>query len=282
MPKFGKVAIVGVGLIGGSVGLAIRQRQLASRVSGIGRRRSSLERAQAVGAVDEVSTDFVSAVRNAEIVVVATPVARVADDVCRAAEVAEHSTLITDVGSAKSLICRSVDRILQGRQSSFVGSHPLAGDHRSGPENARADLFEGRKVVVTPTDSTAEQLTDRAASFWRLLGAQVQIMSPEEHDLALAATSHLPHLVAAALAACTPEDRLSLAATGWADTTRIASADPSLWTDIFAQNAPAVLHCLDALQDRLQEMRFEMEQSNWPRLKEILEQAKQVRDALGN
>ena len=137
-------------------------------------------------------------------------------------------------------------------------------------------------MVVTPTEETSAELTQRAAEFWRSLGAKVVEMGPEEHDRAVAATSHLPHLVASALAACTPQEFLPLAATGWADTTRVAAGDPELWTQIFSQNAPAVINELDNLIEQLVKLRGELANSDWQRIQETLEQAKQVRDALGN
>ncbi len=275
------VTIVGVGLIGGSIGLALRELKLAARVVGCGRRQESLDKALAVGAIDEASTDLAKAVSDAQIVIVATPVGSVAEYVGRITA-ASGAELITDVGSTKGLICRQIESQLSGSADRFVGSHPLAGDHRTGPENARADLFIDRTVVVTPTAATPVKLTKRAIDFWQSLGARVLEMDPDQHDRAVGATSHLPHLVASALAACTPKEFLPLAATGWADTTRIAAGDPELWTQIFAQNAPAVLEELDRLIDQLVKLRGELANADWQRIQETLERAKKIRDALGN
>ncbi|QEG34870.1 prephenate dehydrogenase [Bythopirellula goksoeyrii] len=275
------VTIVGVGLIGGSIGLALRERKLATRVVGCGRRQESLDKALAVGAIDKGSTDLAASVADAQIVIVATPVASVVEHVCQIVA-ATKAELITDVGSTKTLICRQIEEKLSSSKAQFVGSHPLAGDHRTGPENARADLFADRTVVVTPTDATPAELTRLAREFWKSLGAHVLEMDPEQHDRAVGATSHLPHLVASALAANTPAEYLPLAATGWADTTRIAAGDPELWTQIFAQNAPAVLEELDRLIEQLAKLRTELANSEWRPLQETLERAKQVRDALGN
>lgn len=275
------VTIVGVGLIGGSIGLALRERKLAVRVVGYGRRQESLDKALAVGAIDEASTDLAQAVSDAQIVIVATPVGSVADHVGRITATSE-AELITDVGSTKGLICQQIESQSSGSAGRFVGSHPLAGDHRTGPENARADLFVDCTVVVTPTAATPAKLTKRARVFWQSLGARVLEMDPDQHDRAVGATSHLPHLVASALAACTPKVFLPLAATGWADTTRIAAGDPALWTQIFAQNAPALLEELDRLIEQLVKLRGELANADWQRIQETLERAKQVRDALGN
>jgi prephenate dehydrogenase len=277
-----KVAIVGVGLIGGSLGLALHKRGLAGNVTGIGRQQATLDKALAVGAIDEATTDLEQGVTDAEIVVIATPVAAIADQVCRAMAAAPQAKLITDAGSTKGLICGAVEKQLAGKSHRFVGSHPLAGDHRTGPENAREDLFEGRTVVVTPTKNTSEEVLEITREFWQSLGAMVHVMSPEEHDQAVAATSHLPHLVASAVAKTTPQEYLPLAATGWADTTRVAAGDPDLWTQIFKQNSADILPALDRLISQLQEMRSQLVAGDWPPLQKTLQQAKQIRDALGN
>ncbi len=282
MPAYRTVAIVGVGLIGGSIGLALRQRKLAGSVIGIGRRQTSLDKAIACGAINRSTTDFESGVAGADVVIIATPVDSVADDVCRATAIVDDAALVTDVGSTKGAICSAVESSSAAVAERFVGSHPLAGNHRSGPEHARADLLEGKTVVVTPIPKTPAPTTERITQFWQALGAQVQRMSPEQHDRALAVTSHLPHLVASALVACTPPEWLPLAATGWADTTRIAAADPELWTAIFSQNKSAVSETLAGLIEQLSKLQTELNEENWPQIHDTLQQAKRIRDALGN
>ncbi len=282
MPNSTNVAIVGVGLIGGSIGLALRKRGLAASVTGVGRTQATLDKALAVGAIDRDTTDLAAAVAEADIVVVATPVAGIADDVCRVASAAPKARLITDAGSTKALICRAVEVHSASGTQNFVGSHPLAGDHRTGPENSRADLFVGRMVVVTPWKNSCDEVVEIARDFWQSLGAMVHLMSPEEHDQALAGTSHLPHLVASALAKVTPQEYLLLAATGWADTTRVAASDAKLWTQIFDQNSTAMLPAIDRLIAQLSEMRSQIAASDWPQLQKTLQQAKNIRDALGN
>lgn len=276
------VAIIGVGLIGGSIGLALHKRGLAGNVTGIGRNQATLNKALALGAIDRATTDLAAGVADAEVIVVATPVDLIADHVCQAAGAAPLAKLITDAGSTKGLICREVETRLSGKSQNFVGSHPLAGDHRTGPENARDDLLEGRTVVVTPAKTTPAEVLEIAREFWQSLGSRVLLMDPDQHDEALAATSHLPHLVASALAACTPPKYLGLAAAGWADTTRVAAGDAELWTQIFSQNSAAVLPVLDRLIAQLQEMRAQMAAGEWSHLQKTLHQAKQIRDALGN
>jgi len=278
------VAIVGVGLIGGSIGLALRKRGLAAEVIGIGRRQSSLDKALNYGAIDRAELDLKKGVASADVVIVASPVASVVEQVCLALASVGSQALVTDVGSTKATICAGIEKQakIKTLAQQFVGSHPLAGDHRTGPENARADLLVGKTVVVTPTGKTFESTTDRAEAFWAALDARVVRMSPAEHDLALAATSHLPHLVASALSAATPDQWLSLVATGWADTTRVAAADPELWTQIFSQNKTALLEALDRLVDQIDQLRTGISAENWSQIQNTLQKAKRTRDALGN
>ena len=235
MKTWKTVSIVGVGLLGGSIGLALRRAKLAEHVIGVGRDLGRLRRARRLGAVSEVTDQLEQGVREANLVVVCTPVGSIVDHVRRVAAACPARALITDVGSTKSTITAALSQKQLGGVT-FVGSHPLAGSEKTGCENASHHLFRGRIVIVTPTPSTPESAIRKTVEFWRQLGAEVRRMSPREHDRALAMTSHLPHLVASALAASTSTELLSLVATGWADTTRIASGDVRLWEQILMQN----------------------------------------------
>lgn len=284
MPASQRVAIVGVGLIGGSVGLALRERGLAAEIVGIGRRMASLDRAVARGAIDRGTTNLVDGVATADWVVVATPVGDVVDQVVGVVQASPRAT-VTDVGSTKAAICRALRSHAAaegaaGLRSRFVGSHPIAGDHRTGPEHARSDLFQNRTVVVTPEDDTPPGLVERAKEFWEAVGSHVELLSPEEHDRALAASSHLPHLVAAALAAATPEEWLRLTGTGWGDTTRIAAGDPGLWTQIFQQNRVGVIDALRRFEHRLAALAAALVEEDAAGLASQLQEAKRLRDAL--
>jgi prephenate dehydrogenase len=287
MAEYDTVAIVGVGLIGGSIGLALRERKLARQVIGIGRRQTSLDAARKIGAIQQGVTQLAAGVAEAQLVVVATPVDTIAERVIQVAAIAPPGCLITDAGSTKESIVSLVDAGLANRRSGprFVGSHPLAGDHRTGAEFARADMFDGRTVVVTPSESTRPAAVTEASGFWESLGANVVTLSPEKHDAALAMTSHVPHLVAIALAAATPAEFLPLTASGWRDTTRIAAADPKLWQPIFASNREQVLDALDLLMQKLGSLREALDQTDYETLNSILEAAakrKKDRDALGD
>jgi prephenate dehydrogenase len=279
--KIQTLTIVGVGLIGGSIGLAARRRGVATHVLGAGRQQASLDRARAVGAVDETSLDLAAAVRRADVAVFCTPVDRIAEQVLAAAPGCAPGTLLTDAGSTKAAIVAQLDGQLPDGVA-FVGSHPLAGSEKRGPEHADADLFQDRLTVITPGPHTDPAAVERTAAFWRALGCRVRLMPPEEHDQALALTSHLPHLVASALAGVLPGELHELTATGFRDTTRVAGGDPALWSAIFCQNHGAVLQALHRLTGRLDEFRAALEAGDRAALDILLTQAKKVRDALGS
>src|SRR5262245_35451006 len=204
MPHWNTVAIIGPGLIGGSIGLALRKRDSASHIVGVGRRRESLAKALNIGATTSISTSIEDAVKDADVVVVCTPVNEIAGHLLQSAAAAPGQTILTDAGSTKSSIVAKFEAALPKRKH-FVGSHPLAGGEKNGVDFARADLFEGKVVVVTPTLKTDSADVQTVSEFWQCLGANVISMSPDAHDRALATTSHLPHLVASAAAQITPD-----------------------------------------------------------------------------
>jgi cyclohexadieny/prephenate dehydrogenase len=279
--KIKTLTIVGVGLIGGSIGLAAKRRKVAERVLGGGRRQASLDQALAVGAIDEGFLDLVTAVHQAEVAVFCTPVDQIAGQILASAPGCAAGTLLTDAGSTKAEIVRSVEgRLPKGIV--FVGSHPLAGSEKRGAEHADADLFQDRLTIVTRTQNSDSSAVERTSTFWRALGCRVRVMDPEEHDQALAVTSHLPHLLAAALAGILPPELQELSASGLRDTTRIAAGDPSLWTAIFAQNRSPILDALKRLDDQLTRFREALIVGDWTAVGDLLAQAKKVRDALGN
>jgi prephenate dehydrogenase len=255
LEPFGSVTILGVGLIGGSIGLALRSRGLASEVIGVGRDPDSLGEAVKRGAIDRGTTDLRDGMGSAEVVVVCTPVDRVAEDVRRSAEAAPQEVLITDAGSSKRQIVEAVERQPRGT-SVFVGAHPVAGSERRGVNHARADLFDGRPCVLTPTSRTPPDRLRRAGEFWSSIGCRVLEMGPAEHDEVLAYTSHLPHALAGALASAVPADWLPLAAGAFRDGTRVAAADTAIWTAIFRDNRGPLLKALDSLRERLASFQY--------------------------
>jgi prephenate dehydrogenase len=273
------LTIVGVGLIGGSLGLAAKKRGLAQRVHGVGRDLQKLHLAQKLGAIDSFSADAVEGVKDASLVVYCTPVNRIVEQILAARDQFSPGTIITDAGSTKASIVQSLAE-LRRDDVAFVGSHPLAGSEKQGVEHGRADLFVNRWTILTPTAATSAPALEQVRSFWHAVGARTKIMSPEEHDRALALTSHLPHLLAAALAGILPAEWANLTATGFRDTTRVAAGDPGVWTPIFLHNHTAVLVALDHLEARLQAFRSALGEQDAARIDELLAQGKKVRDAL--
>ena len=255
------VAILGVGLIGGSIGLALRARGPSWRVVGVGRNPETLDEARRAGAIDEGTTDLAAGVAGADVAVVCTPVGRVAADALAAAEAGPASLLVTDAGSTKRGIVRAVEAHPRGR-ATFVGAHPIAGSERKGAAHARADLFEGRACVLTPTAQTPPDRLGRAREFWRATGSRLVEMDPATHDEALAYTSHLPHAAAAALAAAVPAELLPLAAGAYRDGTRVAGSDAELWAAIFLENRDYVLQALDVYEAQVGDFRRALQASD--------------------
>jgi cyclohexadieny/prephenate dehydrogenase len=275
------LTIVGVGLIGGSIALAARARGVAGRIVGVGPRSLQLENALQHGMIDACYPELGPAVGDADAVVVCTPVDHIADQVVEIAGCARSDTLITDVGSTKAFIVNSLIGRLPGG-ARFVGGHPLAGSEKSGLQFADARLFEGRLVVLTPSDHFHPDAVAAVTEFWKGLGARVKEMTPEDHDRAVAITSHLPHLVAAALAGMLPADLRELVASGFRDTTRVAGGDPCLWTAIFQQNEAALRQTLDKFQLALGRCFNDGDRLDMSHLQKLLAEGKRNRDALGS
>jgi len=272
--------MVGVGMIGGSIALAAKSCGAAKSVIGIGRAAQRLEQAHRCGIIDEGFVDLAAGVRRAELVVFCTPVDRIAAGVREAAGSCQNGALITDAGSVKACIANELASGLP-RGVEFVGSHPLAGSEQQGFQHADGRLFENKMCVVTPLATSSRVAVDRIAAFWEALGSKVVEMSPEAHDAALAETSHLPHLTAAALAATLSSENRPLAASGFRDTTRIASGDPDLWTAIFLGNRDSVLASLTKYDGLLAEFRRAIEHGDARRLQELLAAAKANREGNG-
>jgi prephenate dehydrogenase len=238
-PAFERVAVLGLGLLGGSVVLAAKQRGVAARVAGATRRADVMEDALRSGALDEAG-DYESAARGADLVVLATPLFAMAEVVRRIAPVLEEGALVTDVGSVKATLCETLPGLLPPG-ARYVGAHPMAGSHERGMEHARADLFEGACCVVMENADPAAR--ERVAGFWGALGARVVLRDPAVHDAEVAWVSHVPHLLAFAFASAleqAPSGALEVRGAGFRDFTRIAHSDPGLWGDILTGNRKAI------------------------------------------
>lgn len=272
------LTVVGVGLIGGSVGLAAR-RGGATHVVGVDRKPAALRCALDRGLVDEAVTDLADAVSHADLVLFCTPVDVLGSQVLAAARVCRPGTVLTDAGSTKDAIVREVEPHLPPGVF-FVGGHPLAGSEKQGAEHADPDLFRGRLVVLTPTAASDEKAVGCVAAFWESLGARVHRMTPEAHDRALATTSHLPHLVASALAGVLPRELAELTASGFRDTTRLADGSPELWSAILDVNRRAVLDALSTFEGRLAEFRRALEAGDRDAVRAALLEGRRARTAI--
>ena len=269
------VVIVGVGLIGGSLAAALRQRRIARTVIGVGRDAARLAAAHRAGLIDEAATDVAQAVARADVIVFCTPVDRVVEGVRFASHHVRPGTLITDAGSVKEPICDDLADVPQ-----FIGSHPIAGSHRQGFEAADATLFDGRLCVLTPLSPASTSQIHRLERFWRSVGMRTVCLSPNAHDRALGMTSHMPHVVASSLAATLTDENRSLTGSGFRDTTRIAAGDPELWTGILLHNAEHVLAGIDDVQRRLADFRAALAAGDASALRRLLRAGQQQRGQL--
>ena len=279
-----RLAIVGVGLLGGSAARAARADGLAGEIVGIGRDAGRLEPALREGVLDRATTDLEDGVRDADFVLLAAPVLTSEGLLARVWRAAPEGAVVTDVGSTKRGIVRAAERLAAGgRGCAFVGSHPMAGSELSGYGAARADLFRGATVIVTPTDRTEPRAVKAVTELWEALGARVRALDAESHDRVVAAISHLPHAVAYALvdavARLEPE-ALEFAAAGFRDTTRIAASDPDVWTEIFLANRDAVLASLGRFRGALDELERAIAAGEPGALRAVLARARAAREGL--
>ena len=252
-----RLAIVGVGLLGGSIALAARAHGVARDIVGIGRDRARLDAPLRAGAVDRVTTDLTAGVRDADVVVFSANVLANEQLLAAAWNAVAPSAVVTDVGSTKRGIVAAAERLAVGSPRRFVGSHPMAGSEKSGYAVARADLFQGATVIVTPSDASEPAAVKTVTTFWEALGGRVSALDPDAHDQIVAAISHLPHVAAWALVDAVTRFEpaaLGFAARGFKDTTRIAAADPAMWTEILLGNRDAIVAGLAAYRGALGEL----------------------------
>ena len=256
---FNRVAIIGLGLMGASLGLALKQRRIAKMVAGFARRPETRKKALAGKIVDVACKRIEDAVRGSDFIVLCAPVS-VIPGMMKSVLDGELSqgAIVTDVGSVKSHIAAEAEKTFRDGNAEFIGSHPIAGSEQQGLESARADLYHGMVVALTPTPRSSKKALLIAGKFWRALGTDVIVVSPAEHDRVVACTSHLPHVIAALLAGIVGRDRTGCYAgfcgTGFRDTTRIAEGDPALWRDIIENNAHNLLIELGAFEKELKKI----------------------------
>jgi prephenate dehydrogenase len=284
-PLFERVVIAGVGLIGGSLGMALRRRKLAGEVVGFGRGRPNLEVALAQGAIDRFTQDAAEAATGADLLVLAVPVrsiARVATDLLPHAAA---EALVTDAGSVKAPVVAALDGVITPPRA-FVGSHPIAGTEKSGAAAAFPTLFEGERCILTPTASTPASAVRRIGELWQRVGMRVEVMEPGDHDRLLALVSHLPHLAAWALIDAIEGERvggrdpLAYSGGGLRDTTRIASSHPEMWRDIFVDNRAECVRAIDELAERIARLRKLVAEDDGEALERELDRLRQARSRI--
>jgi prephenate dehydrogenase len=274
-----RLSILGVGLLGGSIGLAAKSALSACEIVGYAHRQQTRDLALQVGAIDRAAESAAEAVDGADLVILCTPVSLFEPLLAEIAPVIAKSAVVTDVGSTKRSVVLAAQRLL-GKKSRFVGSHPIAGSEKRGVEFARADLFRNALCILTPTADTDPAALSEIASFWKSLGMRTTQLTPDEHDRILANVSHLPHLLAAVLVAMQDSAAMTLAGKGFLDTTRIASGDGALWRDILLDNRDSILAGIAKLENRLSQVRQWLEDGNGDAIRAFLDTAAQRRDQL--
>ena len=279
---FKKLALIGCGLIGGSFALALKRAQAIERVSGFSASLSSREKALSLQVIDESANSIQEAVQGADLVLVAVPVNAIEACLSNIRESLNDEALVMDVGSTKHQITLAAQRALKERLHCFVPAHPIAGKERHGVAHAEATLFDHHKTILTPTPQSDAHLVALAKQVWQTIGSTVSIMSPEEHDQALAAISHLPHLIAfAAVNAIAQQDQrdlfLSLAGPGFRDFSRIAASAPSVWVDIFLSNPNEVLDQLSMFKKAIANFEQALRSKDPQTIENLIESASTVR-----
>ncbi|MCL2658129.1 MAG: prephenate dehydrogenase/arogenate dehydrogenase family protein [Betaproteobacteria bacterium] len=284
MKAFRRVVICGVGLIGGSFALALKQKGLAEEIVGLGRTQATLQRAKELKIIDSIAQDWADALAGADLVLLAMPVGQTAAALQAMKPHLGPGTLVTDAGSTKRDVIEAIYTHLQEHLTQIVPAHPIAGAEHSGPDAARADLCVGRKVVLTPLEENSPEAIARVSAAWAATGGVLHIMSPQEHDRVFAAVSHLPHLLAYALVhdvagRANAEQLFSFAASGFRDFTRIASSHPEMWRDICVSNRHAILAELDAYLTELAWVRALLVQGDGESLETLFDEARNARNA---
>ena len=281
--QFRKLTIVGVGLLGGSIGLAARKLRIAGEIAGFVRREKTIAECEKVGALDYATTDLLAAVSNADLVILCTPLAQMRALAEQCVPALKRGAIVTDVGSVKAGVVRELESVIAKAGAHFVGSHPMAGGEKTGVAAARVDLFQNAMCVLTPTKKSNAGAVRKLERFWKSLGSRVLKLPPEQHDLFVSRTSHLPHVVAAALANLVlspsqPKGQSQLCATGFRDTTRIASGSPEMWRDISLANRKHVARSITAFIAELQKFEHALKKLDEKGIEKFFENAKSRRD----
>jgi prephenate dehydrogenase len=279
-----KITVVGVGLLGGSLGLAIKRRGLAARIDGYVRRQASIAECCQLGVVDHVTLDLLMAVAEADLVILCTPIAQMRGLTEQMLPALKPGVLVTDVGSVKESVVCELEPVVADAGGQFIGSHPMAGAEKMGVNAARVDLFDNAVCVITPTPKSPLMAIEHLTAFWESVGGRPLRMTPEAHDELVSRSSHLPHIVAAELANYVlsplhPKEQALLCANGFRDTTRIASGSPEMWHDIALANRKNLVQVLGVFIEDLREFQHALVNGDSRAIAEFFAQAKQRRDA---
>ena len=279
---FKRISIVGVGLIGGSIGMACRDKGITSEVIGVGRRRSSINKALKLGAIDKGTLNLKCGISKSDLIIVSTPVAVVIKKIKECIRYAKTEAVIIDVTSVKTPIVEAIDKIIKRKKGIyFIGTHPMAGSEESGVAVARRDLFKNSMCIITPSKHTNKMALSKINSFWKAIGAKTEIMPCEKHDLAVAHISHLPHLLAYSLCAPVLSRNMRLAGPGFKDMTRIAKSSPSMWRDIFIFNKTNIAKAKEAIDKNIKALQSAMLRNDADMVLNKLNAAKRQREKLG-
>ncbi len=274
----GKIGIIGPGLIGGSIALALKRFGFRGTIIGVGHREVSIELAKEIGAIDEGSLEL-EALAETELIIIGTPISLIRTTIDRLRNILSPGTVVTDVGSTKRKICQW-GKSLMRKNIEFVGSHPVAGSEKRGVDFARHDLFVNANCFITPMKGNSRQAIELISSLWSLIGMNVIQATPSEHDKLLALVSHLPHVAAASLVNTCSQKQLEFTGSGFMDTTRISSGDVSLWSDIILSNPDHIVSSAKKFISQLENFCSAVDSQNSKEVKKFLAGAKSKRDAL--
>jgi prephenate dehydrogenase len=274
-----KIAIIGIGLMGSSFALALRKGGFKGEIKGIGRKKTNLTRAKKLGIIDSYSTDHPGGIKDADLVLLSTPVGHFEEIARSIRKNLKKGAIITDLGSVKARIVKRLDSMMPDGVN-FVGAHPIAGKECSGIEGASADLFENARCIITPGKNTDRRALTQVRKIWKFVGARTLTMSPEEHDMIYAAVSHMPHVVAYALINSVTDLKLPFSGRGFKDMTRIAMSPAELWRDICALNKKDILRTLRKFSSSISRMTQLIEKSDWSGLEKEFNRAIEARQLI--
>ncbi len=282
--NFDKTSIIGVGLIGASLGLAMRKKGLCTSIHGFGRREGNLLRAKEKGIIDSYSLDLKKVCEDSDLIVLSTPVGVFLEIVKNISPYLKKGSIIIDVGSVKGRLVYEIEAIMP-EGVFYIGTHPIAGSDKSGIDDARPELFEGARCIITPTDKTDRDSLEKINLLWQKVGSHVELMDPLKHDEIYGAVSHLPHIIAYSLVNTIGEinhEYIKYAGQGFKDTTRIALSSPELWRDIVIYNRENLLRLLEVFKGELKKLEEFLKNSESEAIKDIFQRARDLRHRLQN